>query len=198
MIDVTAAPREIRVVQPLNALYEEYQVAFANGVVQISNEPPFQVLISNLRKQAHYLAKNQVVGTVLTHPTALIHIKVSATGMLGLTPTSEDTPQSKDGESGYSVSQQVNDKNDSEMKAVTSIYGKLEPVKELLTLNLGHVPDSHRKKMRDMLRELTSMWNGSAGEVSATEHFIDLMPGVRPIAQQPYWAGPTAREKKQL
>lgn len=46
---------------------------------------------------------------------------------------------------------------DSEMKLSTTSYEKLDPVKEFEELNLGHVLDSHRENLRDMLLEFTSM-----------------------------------------
>lgn len=36
MIDVTAAPRRLRVGQPLKSLFEKYQLDLANGLVPIS------------------------------------------------------------------------------------------------------------------------------------------------------------------
>lgn len=38
------------------------------------------------------------------------------------------------------------------------------------------------------------MWSGHLREISASEHHIDLLPGLRPIAQPPYRAGPRTRE----
>lgn len=94
---------------------------------------------------------------MLPHPTAFIPTKVSAVEILGLTPTAEGAPQPKQGETGDSVSQQLKNTNDSEMKTFTTSYDKLDPVKELEELSLVHVPDSHRVKLREMLREFTPM-----------------------------------------
>ena len=33
------------------------------------------------------------------------------------------------------------------------------------------------------------MWDGSLGEISTTEHRIDVIPGSKPVSQQPYRAG---------
>ena len=41
------------------------------------------------------------------------------------------------------------------------------------------------------------MWDGSLGEIAATEHRIDLVPDARPIASPPYRAGLKAREAEQ-
>ena len=48
-----------------------------------------------------------------------------------------------------------------------------------------------------MLREFAPMWSGDLGEINTTEHYIDLLPGARPVAQHPYRAGPRAREIEQ-
>jgi hypothetical protein len=45
-----------------------------------------------------------------------------------------------------------------------------------------------------MLEPHKSMWDGRLGEVSATKHRIDLVPGARPINSLPYRAVPRARE----
>ena len=38
------------------------------------------------------------------------------------------------------------------------------------------------------------MWDGSLGEISTTEHRIDVIPGSKPLSQQPYRAGFRERE----
>eukprot|EP00171_Calliarthron_tuberculosum_P014854 IDg14854t1 len=37
-----------------------------------------------------------------------------------------------------------------------------------------------QRNVRDMLRLFSSMWQGHFGDVTATEHRIDLLPGARP------------------
>ena len=44
------------------------------------------------------------------------------------------------------------------------------------------------------MRNYADMWDGSLGEINVMSHPIELVPGTRPIAQQPYRAGPKARE----
>ena len=48
-----------------------------------------------------------------------------------------------------------------------------------------------------MLWEFADMWSGRLGEVSVTEHRIDLKEGSKPFRAQPYRAGPTARAEIQ-
>lgn len=68
--------------------------------------------MTSFSKQAQYPTKTQVFGTGLWHPTALISTKVSAVKILGLTPISEDAPQSKGGEIGDAVLQQEKNTKD--------------------------------------------------------------------------------------
>lgn len=41
------------------------------------------------------------------------------------------------------------------------------------------------------------MWIRNLGEIAATEHHIDLVPGNRPVAQHRYRAKPVTREIEQ-
>jgi hypothetical protein len=45
-----------------------------------------------------------------------------------------------------------------------------------------------------MLEPHQSMWDGHLGEITATQHRIDLIPGAKPVHSQPYRAGTRARE----
>ncbi len=50
-----------------------------------------------------------------------------------------------------------------------------------------------RGKELEMLRRHQSMWSGHLGEVSATEHRMDVEPGTRHSRQAPYRAGHSSR-----
>ena len=45
-----------------------------------------------------------------------------------------------------------------------------------------------------MLRKYAHMWDGPLGEISTTEHWIDLRPEAKPVRSLPYRAGPKARK----
>ena len=49
-----------------------------------------------------------------------------------------------------------------------------------------------------MLSELTDMQSGRFGKIDVTKHRIELKPGIRPIYQAPYRAGPIARQKEKM
>jgi hypothetical protein len=42
------------------------------------------------------------------------------------------------------------------------------------------------------------MWAGSLGEISFTQHGIELQKDAKPIYQAPYRAGPKAREAERI
>ena len=62
---------------------------------------------------------------------------------------------------------------------------------------LGHLLPHRRKQVRTMLTPYGGMWNGTLGEVRATNHRIELTSGARPLRCQPHRAGPRAREAEQ-
>ena len=61
-------------------------------------------------------------------------------------------------------------------------------------IDLSHLPDDVQEKARNMLKKYESMWNGSLGKISVTEHRIQLKDDAQPVHLQPYRAGPKARE----
>ena len=48
----------------------------------------------------------------------------------------------------------------------------------------------------DMLSEFKNMWSGCFGKVDTTKHRMEMKSDGRPIYQEPYRAGPIAREKE--
>ena len=61
-------------------------------------------------------------------------------------------------------------------------------------LDLSHVEEKYRNRLRELLRRFSAMWDGSLSEISTTEHRIDVITGSKPIFQQPYRAGFRERE----
>lgn len=57
---------------------------------------------------------------------------------------------------------------------------------ELEKFDLDHVSDSYCEKLRDTLRNSTSIWDGSFGAVEVKEQRVDLLRKTRSIAQHPY------------
>ena len=56
-------------------------------------------------------------------------------------------------------------------------------------IDLSHVDEPYRTRLCELLSKYYSMWFGALGEITLTEHLIDLKEGSKPIAQQPYRVG---------
>ena len=61
-------------------------------------------------------------------------------------------------------------------------------------VNLSHLDRKYHARVRALLEEYSSIWDGKLGEIKLTEHRIDLVPDACPFAQPPYRAGPKARQ----
>jgi hypothetical protein len=63
--------------------------------------------------------------------------------------------------------------------------------------DLDHLTPMEREKVLRTLRPHRELWDGRLGNVSATSHRIEVVPGSRPVHAQPYRAGGRAREAEQ-
>ena len=57
-------------------------------------------------------------------------------------------------------------------------------------VDLSHIPERYHARIHAMLNKHFAMWSGKLGEITTTEHVIELKPDSRPIAVPPYQAGP--------
>ncbi|CAN8076676.1 unnamed protein product, partial [Agarophyton chilense] len=163
------------VIQPNTLMFESRRLLVANGIVQVDPGSPFSILVSNFTDNEYQILKNQVVATALPHPTVVVPTHLSTAEVLGLTHVG-DTDEELQTPSG----DQLQTAKDRE-----SLVDELD---------LAHVSEHYRTKISSMLKKYTSMWTGKIGEICATEHHIDLVPGSRPISQAPYRAGPRTRQ----
>lgn len=83
----------IRVVQPSESLYNQRQLAVANGVVSIVPDVPFKVLVANFGKTTQWLVKHQTLGSVLPHPMALVPTRIPISDVLGVQDPKEGEEQ---------------------------------------------------------------------------------------------------------
>ena len=174
-IMVTSARHRFMVLQPHEKLYQQRKVVASNGIVQVEPNRAFRVLMANFGSAPYRLVKGQTIGTLLPHPTAVIASKVSIADMLGLTE-----------EEGEELQQEIESApgGDNHSSKGTNVD----------ETDLTHVEGRYLPRIRALLRKYSSMWSGELGEIKVTEHHIDVLPGTRPIAQNPYRAGPRARE----
>ncbi|CAN8069066.1 unnamed protein product [Agarophyton chilense] len=154
------------VIQPNTRMYESRGFLFANGIVQVDPGSPFWILVINFTDNDYQIPKNQVVATALPHPTVVFPTHISTAEVLGLTHVG-DTDEELQTPSG------------------DQLQSAKDPERLVDELDLAHVSEHYRTKIRSMLKKYTSMWSGNLGEISATEHHIDLVQGSRPISQPP-------------
>lgn len=119
-------------------------------------DKPFEVLVASFGQTPQGLVKNQVLGTVLPHPAAIVPTKIPVSEVLGVL-------NSKKGEESNSIATKRELKSDAEhletleKKASSGEAEKINPVEMLEKFDLSHVPESHRERMKKMLREFTPM-----------------------------------------
>lgn len=65
-------------------------------------------------------------------------------------------------------------------------------------LKLDHLSETLKDQVVNMLSKHDSMWAGSLGEISITQHRIELQKDAKPIYQAPYRAGSKAREVERI
>ena len=178
-VNVTTPKSGLILLQPYDKLYESGLILETNGVAQVDKDRPFRILIANFGNNPYQLAKNQVVGTALPHPAAIIPTRVTTAEVLGIEPDDAGEPTSEE---------------ELHIGPPMEEPGKAPDIKTVDELDLSHVEAKYRPRLRNMLRKYADMWDGSLGEITVTGHQIDLVPGSRPITQQPYRAGPRARK----
>ena len=210
-VQVTAPISGLHALQPSENLYANGSIVITNGVVQVDTNRPFRVLIANMGANPYRVTKNQVLGSLLPHPTAIIPTNVSIAEVLGIDEAecqnlpskhiSRDRHEQPERKTTQEPCWQVSPDG-----TAVAIEGKrirkteLAPkaaINQVNDLDLSHLAPPQRKRVRELLKEFAPMWAGELGEIRTTQHYIDLLPGSRPVAQQPYRAGPKARELEQ-
>lgn len=181
-ITVTTAKHGLVVIQPNSALYHTHGILVANGIAQVEPNRPFKILVSNTGVNECRLHKNQVLGTALPHPSVVIPTHVMTADVLGISPESDLQPAA-----AQTATNNVKEEKVSEEETEEALEG----------VKMEHVPEEYRERLRRLLLKFSHMWNGHLGQIAATEHHIDVLPGTRPIAQPPYRAGPRARQIEQ-
>ena len=83
-ISVVSKRHGVAVVQPHDELYLRETIIASNGVVQVEPERAFRILMANLSKKPKSLAKGQIVGTLLPHPTTIFNTPVTLGQVLNL------------------------------------------------------------------------------------------------------------------
>ena len=150
-VTVTTKRHVLAVIQPNDDLYHRESISATNGVVQVELDKPFRVLVANFGRKLRSLAKNQFIGTLLPHPTAILPTRMSFEDFVGLVKYAEEKTH----------------------RANISNVAEVEPSKknegvDVEELDLSHVAYCHREILRTMLRKYSYMWNGFLGEITNT------------------------------
>ena len=178
------------IIEPIERLYENHLLAPTNGVVHVEPNRPFRILIANFGSTPKRLCKNQVVGNLLPHPPVIVPTHLQLAHVLGL-----EEPQlggnvvdnvATAGEGDETPKQTGTP--DSTSEHPRSKHPSIEDI------DLSHVDEPYRTRLCELLSKYSSMWSGALGEITLTEHRIDLKEGSKPLAQQPYRAGFRERE----
>lgn len=61
-------------------------------------------------------------------------------------------------------------------------------------LDLSHIPERHRKRLRQIPKRFDKKWDGHLGEINVISHHISLKPNARAFKQRRYRIGPKTRE----
>ena len=88
-VTVTTKRHGLAVIQHNDDLNHRESISATNGVVQVEQDKPFRVLAANFGRTPRSLAKNQVIGTLLPHPTEILPTKMSFEDVVGLVNDSE-------------------------------------------------------------------------------------------------------------
>lgn len=63
-------------------------------------------------------------------------------------------------------------------------------------VRVGLKDDKIKKDVVTMLKGFSDMWTGRVGKIDIFKHCIDLVPRTRSIYEQPYRAGPKAKNSR--
>lgn len=94
IVSFTTGQQGLRIVQPLRAVYEKYQLPIANRVCMVTLGCPFQVLVFKWVKQLSRLVENQFIGFVIPKPLEMLYKQVTAFEFLG--PSTQRVGKSTD------------------------------------------------------------------------------------------------------
>ena len=152
-----------------------------SGIIDIYPNNPFEVLVANFGHTPFKLPRNAIVGLAIESPTC-IH-----------TPSPETLRKT-------GVLHQFQEGGREEVNPVNTITnegilsGQTDKGSWEDQVHIAVQDSTVRKDVLKLLQEFKPMWSGELGKIAATKHRMDLVEGSKPIYQQPYCAGPTARE----
>jgi transposase InsO family protein len=142
-------------------------ISLARGVAEVHPQTPFRVRVINPSTRKVCIPRNMVIGYAEAQPEQILTLDESSLTGPARPPVSP----------------------------VVSKPVIATPWED--QVDLDHLTPLDREKVLQTLRPHREMWDGRLGNVSATSHRIDVVPGSRPVHAQPYRAGGRAREAEQ-
>ena len=169
-VDVRVDQGGLRFIQAHPKLIDKHMSLAANGVMDVTPNRPFRILMSNFGAEAMRLPKNTVVALSLPAPAAILTVNPYT--------MNPDHPPDKHKSVHRGERPDTNPVGQNWQEDV----------------HIGLEDDHSRAAVINLLSQYQDMWSGKLGTISAAKHRIEVLPDARPIYQQPYRAGPQARE----
>ena len=173
---VVSSAAGLRYLEPKSVIQQRHEVRTANGVSDIKTNKRFAITISNFTKATKCLPKGTVVAYAKRNLLAIHALSDKASRTL---ESVLYLPFERTGEA---------DETDGPQPTQTE-PSRSAPPDRRTTINLDDIGDADRRqRVLEMLETHQNMWtSGRLGEISATEHRIELEPGTKapPCATRP-------------
>ena len=177
------------VIEPNIEHFRKHRLSTPNGIVHIEPGAQFHILVANFGGDEILLPK----GMILAHASPTNEILIQGTcialeEVVGVCADRDSIP-------GRPVEEAFTADNRKfrELRPLTKVKRKKEDIFDIEDLDLTHLTADREAKLREMLEEFQSMWDGHLGEINITKHRIEVVPGTRPIRQHPYRTGMRAK-----
>ena len=160
--------------EPKHSVLARHNVRTANGVAKVKGNRAFKIVVSKFSEQPRMLHKGMNIGYATRNPTGVYCL---------------DDESSRTFETVLNLPfvRKDNSPRRVEKRDIESLP-EPKPDDWQNSVDLSHVDDeSLREEILSMLSKHRDMWRpGHLGEITATEHRIELAPGTTPIRQAPY------------
>ena len=164
--------------EPKPTLFARHGIRIANGVLEVRANVPFHVLLSNFTKRDKRLPKNTVIAYAQRSSVTIIAPPPEVAAPIASALKIPTEPQQATETPPPARTSDPDDTDDWRSK-----------------IDLAHIEDATlRQRIMNMLAKHASMWDGTLGRISATEHRIGVEPGTKPIRSMPYRQGPAVRK----
>lgn len=170
-------------IQPSQELFNKHHVTAMNGIVNVTPNVPFRILVANYGFESFELRAKQPIGTLIHHNEGVFPTQIQLHEVLGLMPEQiyrDDTDELFLAQDFESAKAQKHPSKE-----------EIEPIKHL---NDNHLSKKNQQRLRALLKKYKSLYDDTFPGINTHPHDIELKEGARPIHQFPYRAGLKARE----